>query len=706
MAIINKINEKSGLVVVVIVGALLLFLFTDFFFGKNSLFSGNDRVVGEIEGKNISDQELRNEVQKIESDYVARSQKNITENERPMIQEQAWNDLIFKIAYQKQFDKLGLKVSETELEDMIHGKHINSMVKQLFTNPQTQQFDAKFLNDFLKNLDKREYRDQALWLSVRNSLAPERLKAKYMNLFKKSEYVTKAEAEREYKAQNTKADIKYLFVNYYNVPDSTVKVTDDQIEDYISQNKDKYQVEEGRSLDYVIFPVAASHADSLGFKKELAEITQDFAKTKDDSSFIMLNSDNPSRPEYKYMDQIPEELKGNLSSLRKDSVYGPFNQYSKYVLYKVEEIKQDPKDSTYVARASHILFKPASESQADKDAAKKLAEKALADIKGGANFETMAKEKGQDGTAAKGGDLGWFNNKGSMVKPFEDAIFSQNKTGLIPKLVETQFGYHIIKITEPKTNKKYKIATVEKEISASEETKDEIYKKANAFAASSEDTALFNSNVKKDKSLMKYSAKNLKNTERYINNLSNIREIIRWAYEAKVGEVSGVFSLDNNQFVVAILTGKRDKGTARPDDVREEVVVKVRNDLKAEQILNKLKGLSGDIDKVASAYGPLATTGATQVTLGSNSIDGIGTEPEAIGKIFALKQAQKTVPFKGENGVIILQCLKTYPVPAEVADYNMFKTQLSQQRTNQTEYKVDEAIKKEASIKDERYKVY
>jgi peptidyl-prolyl cis-trans isomerase D len=203
---------------------------------------------------------------------------------------------------------------------------------------------------------------------------------------------------------------------------------------------------------------------------------------------------------------------------------------------------------------------------------------------------------------------------------------------------------------------------------------------------------------------MKYSAKNLKKTERYINSLTNIRDIIRWAYEAKVGEVSNVFTLDN-QFVVAILTGQRDKGTAKPDDVREEVAVKVRNDLKAEQILNKLKGLSGDIDKVATAYGPSATTGASQVTLSSNSIDGIGSEPEAIGKIFALKQAQKTVPFKGENGVIILQCLKTYPL-GEIADYSMFKSVVSQQRANQTYYKVDEAIKKEAAITDDRYKFY
>jgi peptidyl-prolyl cis-trans isomerase D len=704
MAIINKINEKSGLVVVVIAAALVLFLLTDLFFGKNSLFSGGNREVGEIEGKNISDEQYNNEIRKVESDYVLRSGKNISENERPMLQDQAWNELIFKTAYQKQFEKLGLTVTEEEVEDMIQGRHINPMIRQLFTNPKTQQFDVKFLTEFLKSLDKREPRDQALWMSVRNSLAPERLKTKYLNLFKKSDYVTKAEAEREFRAQNTKADIKYLFVSYYSIPDSTVKVTDDQIEDYINKNKDKYQVEEGRSLDYVVFSVAASAEDSLNFKKELSDITHDFAKTNDDSSFVLLNSDNPSEPSYKYMDQLPTELKNNLKNIRKDSVYGPFNQYSKFVLFKVEDIKEDPKDSNYVAKASHILFKPASETPEGKSAAKKLAEKALSDLKSGANFEAMAREKSEDkGSGMQGGDLGWFG-KGRMVKPFEEAVFSANKTGLIPKLIETQFGFHIIKITEVKTNKKFKIATVEKEITPSEETKELAYNKANAFAGNATDTALFNANVKKDPSLMKYSAKNLKNSERFVNNLSNAREIVRWAYEAKVGEVSNVFTLDN-QFVVAILTGKRGKGIARPEDIREEVAVKVRNELKGDQIMDKLKTMTGDIDKVSAAYGPLATTGASQVTMNSYSIEGIGSDPEAIGKVFALKQSQKTVPFKGESGVIILQSLKTYTVP-EIADYSMFKGIVSQQRTNQIDYKIDEAIKKEADIKDERYKFF
>jgi peptidyl-prolyl cis-trans isomerase D len=704
MAIINKINEKSGLVIVVIAGALVLFLLTDLFFGQNSLFKGGNREVGEIEGKNISDEQYGNEIKKLENDYVLRSGKNITDNERSMIQDQAWNELIFKTAYQKQFDKLGLTVTEEEVEDMIQGRHINPMIRQLFTNPQTQQFDVKFLTEFLKSLDKREPRDQALWMSVRSSLAPERIKSKYLNLFKKSDYVTKAEAEREFRAQNSKVDIKYLFVPYYSVPDSSFKITDEQIKDYISKNKDKYKVEDGRSFDYVAFPIVSSSQDSLDFKKELSEVTKDFAKTDDDSSFVALNSDNPTEPAYKYMDQIPAELNENIKNLKKDSVYGPFNQYTKFVLYKIEDIKEDPKDSNYVAKASHILFKPVSDSQADKDAAKKLAEKALADLKGGANFEAMAREKSEDkGSGMQGGDLGWFS-KGRMVKPFEDAVFATNSKGLIPKVIETQFGYHILKVTEPKTNKKYKIATIEKDIAPSEETKDEIYKKANSFAASSEDTALFNANVKKDKSLMKYSAKNIKNTEKYINNLPNAREMVRWAYEAKVGEVSNVFSLDN-QFVVAILTGKRDKGTAQPEDVREEVAVKVRNDLKAEQILTKLNGLSGDIDKVSAAYGPTASVGAGQVTLASYSIDGIGNDPEAVGKVFALKPTQKTVPFKGESGVIILQSLKTYPV-TEIADYSMYKNQISQQRTSQIDYKVDEAIKKEADIKDERYKFY
>jgi peptidyl-prolyl cis-trans isomerase D len=712
MAIINKINEKSGLVVAVIAGALVLFLLTDLVFSPNSLFSSRSNDVGEIAGEDISYDVYKNETQKIENQY-AMNGRPITDNDRSQIQDQAWNELIMKVAYKKQFDKLGLTITQEEVEDMISGRHIHPGILQapIFQNPDTKQFDMNRLKEYLKGIEsgKADPRDVAVWSNFRNSIGPDRLKTKYINLFKMSEYVTKAEGEREFRNQNSKADIKYLFVSYYTMPDSSFKVTDDQIESYIKKNSERYKVEEGRSLDYVVFPIVVSPKDSADLKQSLAEITKDFAASTDDTNFVASNSDNPSEPTYKYINDLPLQLKDNLSSIKKDSVYGPFNEYSKYVLYKVIDIKEDPKDSNYVSRAKHILFGTDDKmtrqpySKEKKDSIKKKANEVLAKIKAGANFEDMVRQYSTDeGSKVSGGDLNWFG-KQQMVKPFSDAVFGMSKPGLVATLVESQFGFHIIKVTEAKTNKKFLVATIEKEISPSDETKDEAYRKSNNFAAAAEDTAAFNAAVKKDK-LFKYSAKNIKKNDKYVNNLSEARQIIRWAYEAKVGTVSNVFEMDN-QYVVAILTGKRGKGLASPDDVRDEVSVKVRNEMKADKILEKLNASKGDIDQMAKDYGTSATVSATQVNFGSASIEGIGSDPEALGKIFALKEGQRTIPFKGENGVIVLQMIKSYPA-VEIADYGIYRNQISSQRAGQTDFKVDEAIKKDAEIEDNRYKFF
>jgi peptidyl-prolyl cis-trans isomerase D len=712
MAIINKINQKSGLVVAVIAGALVLFLLTDLVFSPNSLFSSRSNDVGEIAGKDIPYDQYKNEVQRIENQY-AMNGRPITENDRAQIQDQAWNELVFKVAYQKQFEKLGLTVTEEEVEDMITGRHIHQGILQapIFQNAETKQFDINRLKEYLKAVEggQADPRDQAVWANFRNSIGPDRLRAKYLNLFKKSEYVTKAEGEREFRNQNTKADIKYLFVSYYTLPDSTFKVTDDQIESYIKKNSERYKVEEGRSLDYIVFPVIVSAKDSADLKQSLTEITKEFAASIDDTSFVASNSDNPTDPAYKYINELPVQLKDMASSIKKDSVYGPYNEYSKYVLYKVTEIKEDPKDSNYVSRARHILFSTQNKmtrqpfTKEQKDSVRRKANEVFAKIKAGANFDEMAKQYSDDpGSKTNGGDLSWFG-KGQMVPPFEKAVFSLNKPGLVPNLVETDFGFHIIKVTEPKTNKKFKIATIEKVIAASDETKEAAYRKANDFASTVQDTATFNANAKKE-NLFKYSAKNIKKSDKYINNLSNVREIIRWAYEAKVGSVSNVFEMDN-QYVVAILTDKRSKGLARPQDVRDEVSVKVRNEMKGDKILEKLNASKGDMDQMAATYGPTATVSTAQVNFSSTSIEGIGSDPEAIGKIFALKEGQRTIPFKGENGAVVLQMIKSYPV-VEIADYSIYRKQIEQQRSSQADTKVDEAIKKDAEIEDDRYKFF
>ncbi|HWZ23579.1 MAG TPA: peptidylprolyl isomerase [Cytophagaceae bacterium] len=700
MALINKINEKSGIIAGVIGVALILFMLGGDIMSNNSVFNyGKDRV-GKINGENISLTQYQTSVNTQEEEYVTQAEKPVGENEKQGLENQAWNELITRFTYKPEYEKLGLSVTDEELSDMVKGKFIHPQIVSAFGGEQS--FDKNNVINFISNFDKVQPEIQAKWRLIEKKLPDIRLREKYVNLLKKTEYVTKEEAKRMYAEQNDKAEVNYVFVPYTTVNDSTVKVNDDQLEDYIKKNKGNYKVEEGRTIDYVLFNFTPSADDSLAMKKEAAEIAVNFKIAENDTAFIGGNSDAPAEPRYMSLNELPEQIRGN-SSLVKDSVYGPYLSNGKYAIFKSIGTKNDTIASI---RASHILFR----IDGGKPEAEAKANEVLAKIKGGASFEEMAKEYGTDGTASKGGDLGEFNNNGSMVKPFEEACFKFKGKGLIPTLVETQFGYHIIKITEPKKIKeitqKYLVATVEKIIVAGDATKDILYTKATNFVAAVKDTQSYAAELKKDPSLQHYTFPNAGKNERNVTGLRNAREIVRWAYnDAKVGGVSTVFTMED-QYVVAILVSTREEGTASVNDVRNDVTAKVKNELKAVQIIEKLSKLTGDYNKIAADYGPQALTGiAPGVTFASSAIGTIGYDPVACGKVFGLKPTKKTAPFKGETGVVMLELLKIQAAP-EVADYNQQKTQKESQRAGADDYQIDEALKKIADIQDNRYKFY
>lgn len=700
MAIFNTINKRSGLVVGAVVLALVLFILTDLLFGQNSIFGRADNKVGEIAGEDIKVEEYQQELQRAEQNYMIQTNSSVKESDRPMIQENAWNQLIFNIAYQEQFEELGITVTDEEWLDLAKGDNIHPMVKQLFGNP--EDFNKEMVTNFLSNLDKYPPQDQTLWYYVDTKLPEVRIREKYTNLLKKTEYITTAEAKREYIAQTQKADAGYLNIPFTSIPDTTIQISDAELQTYIENNEENYQVEEGRSFDYVVFTVQPSAEDSAEIAKELEFLVKDFSNAEDDSTFAQFNSDEPKPVTFQRLRDMPEEIQASAPGIEIGKVYGPYMQEGNYQLFKITDVKEDTVAS---ARASHILFKPTGETPEAKAEAKKQAEKVFAEIKAGASFEEKAQEHGTDATAPKGGDLGWFV-EGDMVPEFNNAVFNTNQRGLLPRLIETQFGYHIIKVTQPKIKQQYRLVEVNKNITFSEDTKEVVYQKASNFASSVTDTAEFYAKIKEDKSLELESAKNIKKNDRSVNNINQAREIVRWAYnDAEPGDISQVITVDD-QFVVAVLTDQREEGLAPLADVKEEVKTKVLQEKKAAQIIEKLKGSQGTLQEIATQYGPAATTGKAEgITLASNYMQGYGYDPVAVGRLFGLEPNKKSEPFQGQTGVAILEMINLVPAP-EIADYSSYKNQLNQQRSGRVDFQLGEAVKDASEIEDNRVKFF
>ena len=417
MALIGTLRTKMTKFVVGFVAlALGAFIVGSDLFGSGprSIFGGNQNNVGEIGGTDIAREEYQAAVQERENNYVLSMNRQPGERERPTLQNQAWDLLIVKHAIRSQFEKAGVVVTTDEITDMLWGKNVDPTVKQSFTDS-AGNFDRKRVVQFINNFnappptDPQQYNQWAeskyRWDMFRKDLGLGRERVKYENLLIKTNYVTTAEAERDFHNQNDVAEAKILFVPFFAVSDSSVKPTDSELRDYYSKNKEKYKSKFSRSLSYVSFLVTASSEDSSKIKSEAEKIANDFKTVADDSVFAVTNTEGQT-PYTKYN-------VGNLpSSITKDklvtgNVVGPFLENGNYKIIKVVKAGTD---TTYNAKASHILIRWDDVTAPKKKIAKEKAQKILKEIKAGADFAAKAREFGTDGTASRGGDLGWFHS--------------------------------------------------------------------------------------------------------------------------------------------------------------------------------------------------------------------------------------------------------------------------------------------------------
>jgi peptidyl-prolyl cis-trans isomerase D len=701
MALIGSLREKMGTWVVVFVFvAIAAFILGDIFSGNSNIMNWGRNSVGEIAGKEISIEEYQAAVQEREMNFIASQGYEPSDRDKISLRQQAWDLLIARHAIVPQYEEVGIKVTEKELVDMISGKNIFDGIKQAFTNPETGQFDRAQLGNYINQLTKMPADDQNLlrWNQFQKDLKPARERIKYENLLLKTNYITKAEAEREYHLQTDVSEIRYLYVPYYTISDST-EVSDADLQDYYNKNKERFKTKGTRDLKYVVIDVAPSAADSAVVREDLEKDVQAFKTSQQDSVYAANNSDGQT-PYGKYnRGNLPAFIKEE--DLKEGNVIGPILDGETYRVVKISKISTD---TVFSARASHILIRSTDATETAKAEAKEKARKILAEIKAGADFAAEAREHGTDGTAQTGGDLGWFSS-GRMVKPFEDAVFSVSKPGLLNDVVETDFGYHIIKVTEAKTNVAYEVAVIERQITPSDETSNEAYRKAEAFADGLSGIEEFEQRAKQQ-GLTVQEAKNINAGDRRVGSLNDARALVQWLYrDASEGEVSEIFDLDN-QHVVAVMTGEIKEGYKPLDAVKAEITPAVRNAKNADIIIAKLGKLNGTLEEIAKAYGPDANVyTSSDLKLNSNALPTAGYDPLSVGAAFALDNGKRSAPIEGENGVLIIETVNKTVAP-DLNDYSTFKSQMEQNALNMSTMSIAEAIKDKSEIVDERYKFY
>ncbi|MCE3278451.1 MAG: parvulin-like peptidyl-prolyl isomerase [Bacteroidetes bacterium] len=723
-SILESLRKRSGLLVAIVGVALMAFVLTGLFSSPDSLFGGNNQYVGEIAGKKIKYEAFKPKVDEaVENQKRSSGKTTLTESETDGIVQQVWNQQINEHVMTKEYEKLGISVSDEELYDLMVEHPHSALVRQLsdpqtgraverFADPQTGQLSPVKLREFTQAMTDEE---EAQWLQLENYIRQVRTIEKYNNLIKKGLYVTTAATKRNYTAQNTNANIKYVFKNYKLIPDSTIKPTETELHDYYSTHQNEFKQEESRKVEYIAYDIAPSQEDFDNVKKDMEKLAADFKEQKpgEDSAFVVSEADSRFFDmSYNTAGTLSPMIDTTMFKSEVGTVVGPYLENGTYLISKLTGVK----NSADSARIRHILVayagSGASETKLTKEQAKKLADSLLAAIKGGKGKFTDLVEKYSDDRGktkpadkkdgeyymGKGGDYGWVNAKSSFVPAFINAGLDNKKGEVV--IAESNYGYHIIEVLDTKgSQKKVQVATIDKKVEPSSKTITAVYAEANKFAGTNTTNELFQKAVV-DQKLNKRSPDPIKESDRVVAGLENPKALIRWAYENKKGTVSEPLEF-GSKYIVAVITDVKEKGIAPMESVKDALTEKVIRDKKAEMFtkeFNDAMAGGATIDAVASKL-KLAVEQAPNVNFNTAAIPGSSNEPAVIGVVSTMKAKAMSKPVKGREGVFVVYVDAVTPAPEQKdmkAQQNMEMSQLAPR----VDYEVFDALKDNANISE------
>ncbi len=699
MAILEKLRVKAGLLLAIVIGlALFAFILSDFLDSGGSLFNRSKYEIAEVSGKSVPYNDFDKRVKDFEEFQKLQTQQmSLDEETMDQIRSYTWENMIQDLLLDKQFEKLGLDVSEEELKSIIMGETPHPAFARFFTDQQTGVFNRQAFGSFLQKIanDEELTDDKKFYLFIENEIIRQRKYVKYLNLLRSGLYATTFEAERQQKETARSVDANFIVKNFNTLSDS-VQVTDKDIKKYYEEHKKLYEQEESRDLAYVYFEVTPSQSDYKNAEAWINDIKADFEKSDDPIQFVNMESDVVFDTKRYSAGNLPDSLDNFLFNAPVGTSYGPYFSNNSYKIARLATVAYLP-DSV---KARHILLRPTRSIEETQKTADSLASL----IRKGANFGALAMLHSSDGSAQTGGDLGWFKD-GEMITPFSDSCFKAKIGDVF--VVTTQVGIHVVELLDRSTPaKQVQVATLVKNVVVSEETDHNIYVKANEFAGENNTFEKFIKAIETEKlnnSFMR--AMNVNPMDKQLNDMRNARPLVIWAYKAEENEVSTVQKIEN-KYVIAAVEKVREKGTIDLKDIRADIENRVKQQKKAEILVEQFKSKSASaktLEDLASQMN-LAVEPVSGVKFVSTSFGNAGIEPKIVAAATSLEKGKLSAPIIGENGVYVLVVVNiTTPSEAENnTSLDLSREYVKRNIAARTNYFALDAIKKLADIKDNR----
>lgn len=701
MAVLSKIRQRSILVIAVVGISLLAFVIGDAIQG--GVLGDSMRYAGSINGEDIFAEEFRFK--------VANQEQQGQGTSTTMISNSLWSQEIRRVLYAEQIEKAGIRAGKKQIEGIFEQ---NPQVNSMFLD-ELGRFSQEKYNQYIEMVKVQNPTQWKMWLeNYEEQLMNFANEQTYNTLVKAGINASAVEGKALYKRENDKVTFDYVMLPYSSINDDEVTVSDADIIDYMSKRKNQYKADDSRDIEYVLIESKASEKDVEEIMTNVAsllepktvfnsetgenETVDGFATTNDVKEFVSSNSDLPFNEKYVFAKEIPaitDFTVGSTTGVYKDGDY-----------VKVSRIL-DSKIIADSVKASHIIipFAGAFQSTAttSKEEAKKQIDSIFNLVKGNeAKFKEVADQINTDGTKGRGGDIGWVQYSQISYEGF-DPDFAKfmffNPKGS-SQIVETKFGYHIIKVDETGSKQPaYQIATIARKIEPSSTTNDEIYTLSQKIELEAQTKSI--EDIAKEHNLEVLKANGVAAQDENLPKIGSQRSVIVWAF-GKDAEKGSVRRFDIAQgHVIAKIKNINDNGLQSVERMRTSIEPIIKNQKKAAILKERAKGAT--LEEIAKANNETLRN-ANGISLASPNLMGVGMEPKVVGRAFSLETGKVSEAIEGKMGVFFVKTQAVVAAP-ELPNYVTFTNRVKQQAQSMAQTRVFTAMRNKAEIKDNRINI-
>ncbi|MDR0544219.1 MAG: SurA N-terminal domain-containing protein [Odoribacteraceae bacterium] len=711
MATLQKIRNKGGILVSIIIGlSLLAFIVGDALSSSSQILDRSRNKVGVIAGETMSIQDYQALVNKNESVIkVIQRLPSLNDEQRQQVQDNTWQTEVFRIVMGQEFEKIGLGVSNDEMYSRLIGDRLDPTIAQFISTLGVDPSDKAQLSAIIQDIlqTPRDNPYNVTWQFLEQQAISSYQMAKYHSLLAKALYIPSAQVDEQLTHSTSTVDVSYLVKSYNTISDSAVTVTPSEIKAYYNSHQQLFKQQESRQISYVSFDVSASAEDIQETRQYLEDLKPDFAAAANVIEFASTNTEVKAEPRFYKKGEMSEELDAFLFDGTKNAgVYGPYEENNAYNLIRVADRKMIP-DSVRLRQIFLTIDQTNIESRT------KLADSLMQQLRGGASFDLLARKYSADpNSAVNGGDIGWFTQE-MLPNQLRDSIFLANRNDV--KLFPTQGGLVVLQISgRSAAVEKVVVGIVTKEISPSTQTTNKVYNEARVFVDNMDDAAEFEKAVTEKGYTKRYAT--LGKNDVSIAGVEKSREVVREAYMTNsTGRVlindgkSPIFEC-GNRYIVAVLTSIKEEGVSSLKEVtpliQREVIRKKKGEIIAKELQAAIAGSESLLSVAQKTNAEVLD--AADISFASFQLPGAGIEPKVIAEVVRLDVNRLSAPIIGNQGVFVAVVTNRNENAEEVSpeQVEQQKFLLEQMRNERVQYQTLPSIIQAAKIEDLRYKFY